>query len=51
MRIAEAARQVMGRAGEHQKPGVDRALAHAASGFAMMYQTVVVLDKNKGAAA
>lgn len=43
IRIAEIARQVLGRAGPHQKPGVSTGLAHAASGDAMQYNTVVVL--------
>jgi acetyl-CoA C-acetyltransferase len=43
MRIAEIARQVLGRAGAHQKQGVRTGLAHAASGDAMQYNTVVVL--------
>jgi acetyl-CoA C-acetyltransferase len=43
IRIAEAANQVRGRAGNHQIDGVQRALAHAASGFAMQYNTVVVM--------
>ena len=42
MRIAEAANQVRGRAGGHQIEGVKRGLGHAASGFAMQYNTVVV---------
>ena len=41
--IAEAANQVRGRAGLHQARGVKRALAHAASGMAMQYNTVAVL--------
>ena len=41
--IAEAANQVRGRAGPHQRKGVRRVLAHAASGFAMQYNTVVVM--------
>ncbi len=45
IRIAEAANQVRQRAGRHQKPGARTALAHAASGFAMQYQTVVVLRR------
>lgn len=45
IRIAEAANQVRHRAGRHQKAGVRGALAHAASGFAMQYQTVVVLRR------
>ena len=47
IRIAEAARQVMGRAGTHQIAGARRALAHASSGFAMMYQAVLVLDADR----
>jgi len=47
VRIAEAANQVMGRAGAHQVAGVRTALAHAASGFAMQYQTVVVLGQDR----
>jgi acetyl-CoA C-acetyltransferase len=43
IRIAEAATQVLGRAREHQIPNARTAVAHAASGFAMQYQTVVVL--------
>lgn len=42
--IAEAANQVRGTA-SRQVEGVDAALAHAASGFAMQYQTVVVLGR------
>jgi acetyl-CoA C-acetyltransferase len=44
MRIAEAANQVRSRAGTHQVKNVRRALAHAASGPAMHYNTVVVMD-------
>ncbi len=44
IRIAEVANQVRGRVGRHQKEGVRRGLAHAASGPAMQYQTVVVLE-------
>jgi acetyl-CoA C-acetyltransferase len=44
--IAEAANQVRDRAGPHQRKDVRRALAHAASGFAMQYQTVVVMGSN-----
>jgi acetyl-CoA C-acetyltransferase len=43
VRIAEAANQIRGQAGGHQIKGAKAALAHAASGFAMQYQTVVVL--------
>jgi len=45
MRVAEAANQVRGRAGAHQLPNARRALAHAASGPAMHYNTVVVLER------
>lgn len=52
IRIAEAANQVRGTAGAHQVKGAKNALAHAASGFAMMYQSVLILgDQPKGAAA
>lgn len=44
-RIAEAAAQVRGRAGAHQLPAVNTALAHAASGPAAMYQSVVVFGR------
>jgi acetyl-CoA C-acetyltransferase len=43
MRIAAAADQVRGTARNYQAANVRTALAHAASGFAMQYQTVVVL--------
>lgn len=46
IRIAEAAAQLRERAGSHQIAGARTALAHAASGFAMQYQTVVVFGKN-----
>jgi len=48
IRIAEVANQLRGRAGRHQKAGARRGLAHAASGPAMQYQTVVVLEAGKG---
>lgn len=44
--IAEAANQVRGRAGNHQRD-VHRALAHGASGFAMQYNTVVVFGRDR----
>jgi len=44
VRIAEAANQARGRAGAHQVRNVRRALAHAASGPAMHYNTVVVME-------
>ena len=47
IRIAEAANQVRGRAGKHQVEGARTALAHAASGFAMQYQAVVVLGQDR----
>lgn len=50
IRIAEAARQIQGRAGRHQISNARTALGHAASGFAMMYQTVLVLGQNKDGA-
>lgn len=50
IRIAEAARQVQGKAGRHQISNARTALGHAASGFAMMYQTVLVLGQNKDGA-
>lgn len=48
MRIAEAANQIRGKAGPHQKAGARMALAHAASGFAMQYQTVLVFGAERG---
>ncbi len=47
IRIAEAANQVRGRAGAHQVRGAGTALAHAASGFAMMYQAVLVFGADR----
>ena len=46
MRIAEAANQLRGRAGHHQTAKLERVLAHAASGFAMQYNTVVVMGRD-----
>ncbi|MFN0317316.1 MAG: thiolase C-terminal domain-containing protein [Burkholderiales bacterium] len=46
VRIAEAANQVRGRAGAHQIAPARRAVAHAASGPAMHYNTVVVLENS-----
>jgi acetyl-CoA acetyltransferase len=46
IRIAEAADQVRGQA-RNQVKGARRALAHAASGFAMQYQTVIVFDQKR----
>jgi len=51
VRIAEVANQLRGRARHHQKQGARRGLAHAASGPAMQYQTVIVLDAGNGRAA
>ena len=48
--IAEAANQARGRAGHYQRKDVRRVLAHAASGFAMQYQTVVVMGNNRAEA-
>ena len=47
VRVAEVANQVLGRAGRHQRPEVRTGLAHAASGFAMQYNTVVVLRSDE----
>ena len=49
--IGEVVNQVRGRAGRHQCADVRQALAHAASGIAMQYQTVVVLRSTAGAVA
>ncbi len=46
VRVAEAANQVRGVAGKHQVPTANTALAHAASGPASMYQTVVVFGRS-----
>jgi acetyl-CoA C-acetyltransferase len=45
IRVAEAANQIRGRAGRHQRAQVERVVAHAASGFAMQYNTVVVMGR------
>jgi acetyl-CoA C-acetyltransferase len=47
IRIAEVARQVLGRAGPHQCSRASTGLAHAASGDAMQYNTVVVLRRGE----
>ncbi len=47
VRVAEAANQVRGVAGRHQVSDTKLALAHAASGPANMYQTVVVFGRDK----
>lgn len=46
-RIAEVANQIRHKAGSHQKPGVNRGVAHAASGFAMQYNTVAVFGRDR----
>jgi acetyl-CoA C-acetyltransferase len=43
IRIAEIANQVRGRAGRHQQPDAHVGLAHAGSGFAMQYQSAIIL--------
>ncbi len=43
IRIAEIANQVRGRAGPHQLAGARLGLAQAGSGFAMQYQSAIVL--------
>jgi acetyl-CoA C-acetyltransferase len=43
IRIAEIANQVRGRADPHQLAGARLGLAHAGSGFAMQYQSAIVL--------
>ena len=43
---AEAANQVRGKAGVHQKSGARSAVAHGASGHAMQYNTVVVFGRD-----
>jgi acetyl-CoA C-acetyltransferase len=45
IRIAEAALQIMGKAGERQVPGVKTALAHSTHGFAGQLHSVVILGK------
>ena len=51
VRIAEIARQVLRRAGPHQEDRARTGLAHAASGDAMQYNTVVVLRRGDQGAA
>jgi acetyl-CoA C-acetyltransferase len=52
VRIAEVANQARGRSGRHQRARVRTGLAHAASGFAMQYNTVVVMrSAEQGGAA
>ena len=45
LRICEVVQQLRGRAGAHQIAGARRGVAHAASGFAMQYNTVVAFDR------
>ena len=45
LRIVEAANQVRGCAGIHQRANVRRTVAHGASGFAMQYNSVVVFGR------
>jgi acetyl-CoA C-acetyltransferase len=45
IRIAEVANQIRGRAGAHQVANARSGLAHAGSGFAMQYQSAIVLAK------
>jgi acetyl-CoA C-acetyltransferase len=48
--IAGVVDQIRGRAGAHQKRDARRGLAHAASGFAMQYQTVIVIGSAESGA-
>lgn len=48
IRIAEAANQVRGKAGDHQVADAALSLAHAASGFAMTYQSVLIFGREPG---
>ncbi len=45
VRIAEAALQIMGKAGEHQVPGAEKALAHGVGGFAGQAHAVICLSE------
>jgi acetyl-CoA C-acetyltransferase len=47
IRIAEIANQIRGRAGAHQVADARLGLAHAGSGFAMQYQSAIVLGAEK----
>jgi len=47
VRIAEAANQIRRRAGNHQMQDAKCVVAHAASGFAMQYNTVVVMGGDR----
>ncbi len=50
MRIGEVANQMRGRAGPHQAGKLSRGVAHAASGMAMQYNTVVVMSNGQSGA-
>ena len=45
IRIAEAALQVMGKAGDRQVPGVKTALAHSTHGLAGQHHSVIILGR------
>ncbi len=47
--IAEVVNQLRGRAGRHQVAQPRIGLAHAASGFAMQYHTVIVFERGDAA--
>ena len=47
IRIGEISNQIRNRAGAHQRQGVQKALAHAGSGFAMQYQTAIILGNKQ----
>ena len=47
LRMAEVINQLRGRAGAHQIKGARRGVAHAASGAAMQYNTVVAFDRTQ----
>ncbi|MBB1029846.1 thiolase domain-containing protein, partial [Dietzia sp. SLG310A2-38A2] len=47
LRFAEAARQVMGRADEHQVPGARKALGHAYGGGSQYFSMWVVGTERK----
>ena len=49
IRFAEAARQVMGKAEQHQVPGARKALGHAYGGGAQYYSMWVVSSDKPGA--
>lgn len=49
IRIAEITNQVRGKAGGHQHPNARIGLASAGSGFAMQYQSAVILGREMGA--